>query len=119
MDIGEILSFLRHCVPVLFFETEYLGLNSNRSPNLVSAQQWMWVCAFAYWQLLLMREVVNEDYPAWYPHNRRQRTKLTPYQVQHSAFNVRFEIAHLPCAALSLYTQVFTAQYNNKYLQQL
>jgi len=55
------------------FLKQHMGLNSNRSPDLVSAQQWMWLCAFAYWQLLLMRDVVKEDYPAWYPHNRRQR----------------------------------------------
>jgi len=74
------------------FLKQHMGLNSNRSPDLVSAQQWMWLCAFAYWQLLLMRDVVNEDYPAWYPHNRRQRTKLTPYQVQRSALVFLLEL---------------------------
>lgn len=67
------------------FLKQHLGLNSNRSPNLASAQQWMWVCALAYWQLLLLRDVVKEDYPAWYPRSRQQRAKLTPYQVQRSA----------------------------------
>jgi hypothetical protein len=67
------------------FLKQHMGLNSNRSPDLVSAQQWMWLCALAYWQLLLMRDVVKEDYPAWYPHSRQQRIKLTPYQVQRSA----------------------------------
>jgi len=62
-----------------------MGLNHNRSPDLVSAQQWMWLCALAYWQLLLLRDVVKEDYQAWYPHSKRQRAKLTPYQVQRSA----------------------------------
>jgi hypothetical protein len=74
------------------FLKQHMGLNSNRSPDLVSAQQWIWLCAFAYWQLLLMRDVVNEDYPAWYPHNRRQRTKLTPYQVQRSALVFLLEL---------------------------
>ncbi len=37
------------------FLKQHMGLNSNRSPSLVSAQQWMWLCALAYWQLLLMR----------------------------------------------------------------
>lgn len=67
------------------FLKQHMGLNSNRSPNLVSAQQWMWLCALAYWQLLLMRDAVQEDYPAWYPRSRQQRTRLTPYQVQRSA----------------------------------
>ncbi len=46
------------------FLKQHMGLNSNRSPDLVSAQQWMWLCALAYWQLLLMRDGVKEDYQA-------------------------------------------------------
>ena len=69
-----------------------MGLNRNRSPNLVSAQQWIWCCALAYWQLLLLRDVVKEDYPAWYPQNRRQRAQLTPYQVQRSALAFLLEL---------------------------
>ncbi len=69
-----------------------MGLNSNRSPDLVSAQQWMWVCALAYWQLLLMRETVKKDYQAWYPRSRQQRAKLTPYQVQRSALAFLLEL---------------------------
>jgi len=67
------------------FLKQHMGLNSNRSPDLVSAQQWMWCCALAYWQLLLMREVVKEDRPAWHPRQAKQTAKLTPYQVQRSA----------------------------------
>jgi hypothetical protein len=74
------------------FLKQHMGLNSNRSPDLVSAQQWMWLCAFAYWQLLLMRDVVMEDSPAWYPHSRRQPAKLTPYQVQRSALAFLLEL---------------------------
>jgi hypothetical protein len=43
------------------FLKQHLGLNSNRSPNLVSAGQWMWLCALAYWQLLLMRDQVQPN----------------------------------------------------------
>jgi DDE superfamily endonuclease len=90
----------RYAIEHLFrFLKQHLGLNSNRSPNLVSAQQWMWLCALAYWQLLLMREVVQEDYPAWYPHSRQQRARLTPYQVQRSALAFLLELgtpAHQP-----------------------
>lgn len=74
------------------FLKQHMGLNSNRSPDLVSAQQWMWLCALAYWQLLLMRDTVKEDYPAWYPHSRQQRPKLTPYQVQRSALVFLLEL---------------------------
>lgn len=74
------------------FLKQHMGLNSNRSPNLVSAQQWMWLCALAYWQLLLVRDAVQEDNPAWYPHSRQQRTRLTPYQVQRSALAFLLEL---------------------------
>jgi hypothetical protein len=76
----------RFAIEHLFrFLKQHLGLNTNRSPNLVSAQQWMWLCALAYWQLLLIREQVQDDRPAWYPHRPQQPAKLTPYQVQRSA----------------------------------
>jgi len=66
------------------FLKQHMGLNSNRSPNLVSAQQWMWLCALAYWQLLLARDEVKENRPAWYPQKQPANAKLTPYQVQRS-----------------------------------
>jgi len=74
------------------FLKQHMGLNSNRSPDLVSAQQWMWLCALAYWQLLLMRDHVKEDRPAWYPHKPGQSAKLTPYQVQRSALIFLLEL---------------------------
>ena len=74
------------------FLKQPMGLNSNRSPDLVSAQQWMWLCALAYWQLLLMRDAVHKDYPAWYPRSRQQRARLTPYQVQRSALAFLLEL---------------------------
>jgi len=74
------------------FLKQHMGLNSNRSPDLVSAQHWMWLCALAYWQLLLMRDAVQENYPAWYPHSRQQRARLTPYQVQRSALAFLLEL---------------------------
>jgi DDE superfamily endonuclease len=74
------------------FLKQHMGLNSNRSPDLVSAQQWMWLCALASWQLLLMRDAVQEDYPAWYPRSRQQRARLTPYQVQRSALAFLLEL---------------------------
>lgn len=77
----------RFAIEHLFrFLKQHMGLNSNRSPNLVSAQQWVWLCTLAYWQLLLIRNQVKENRPAWYPHKAPSSTSLTPYQVQRSAF---------------------------------
>ena len=91
-DLGRMYLW-RFAIEHMFrFLKQHMGLNSNRSPDLVSAQQWMWLCALAYWQLLLMRAVVKKDYPAWYPHSRRQRAKLTPYQVQRSALVFLLEL---------------------------
>ncbi len=83
----------RFAIEHLFrFLKQHMGLNSNRSANLVSAQQWMWLCALAYWQLLLIRTLVQEDRPAWYPQKSAQRAKLTPYQVQRSALTFLWEL---------------------------
>ena len=83
----------RFAIEHLFrFLKQHMGLNNNRSPDLVSAQQWMWCCALAYWQLLLMRDQVKEDRQAWYPRSRQQRTQLTPYQVQRSALAFLLEL---------------------------
>ena len=83
----------RFAIEHLFrFLKQHMGLNSNRSPDLVSAQQWMWCCALAYWQLLLMRDRVKEDRPAWYPRKRAQHAVLTPYQVQRSALIFLLEL---------------------------
>ena len=94
------LDLWRFAIEHMFrFLKQQMGLNSNRSPNLVSAQQWMWLCALAYWQLLLMRDAVQEDFPAWYPQSRQQRARLTPYQVQRSALSFLLELgtpAHQP-----------------------
>jgi DDE family transposase len=83
----------RFAIEHLFrFLKQHMGLNNNRSPGLVSAQQWRWCCALAYWQLLLMRDQVKEDRQAWYPRSRQQPTKLTPYQVQRSALAFLLEL---------------------------
>ncbi len=69
------------------FLKQHMGLNANQSTDLVSTDQWMWLCALAYWQLLLMRDEVKASRPAWYPTGTKPETKgLTPGQVQRSAF---------------------------------
>lgn len=69
------------------FLKQHMGLNANQSTDLVSTDHWMWLCALAYWQLLLMRDEVKASRPAWYPARTKPGTKcLTPGQVQRSAF---------------------------------
>ena len=77
----------RFAIEHLFrFLKQHLGLNSNRSSNPESLQRWMWIVALAYWQLLLIRDEVKPDRPAWHPHKKDGQDKpLTPAQVQRSA----------------------------------
>ena len=77
----------RFAIEHLFrFLKQHMGLNSHRSSNLESLQRWMWIVALAYWQLLLMRDTVKPNRPAWYPHQKDGQVKpLTPSQVQRSA----------------------------------
>ena len=77
----------RFAIEHLFrFLKQHMGLNNHRSSNLESLQRWMWIVALAYWQLLLMRDTVKPNRPAWYPHQKDgQGTPLTLSQVQRSA----------------------------------
>lgn len=77
----------RFAIEHLFrFLKQNLGLNTSRSNDLVATQQWMWMCALAYWQLLLIRELVEDARPAWHPRFRHGKPKeLTPGQVQRAA----------------------------------
>ena len=77
----------RFAIEHLFrFLKQNMGLNSSRSNDLVSTEQWMWCCALAYWQLLLLREIVEDTRPAWHPRFRQGKSKeLTPGQVQRAA----------------------------------
>ena len=77
----------RFAIEHLFrFLKQHMGLNSHRSSNLDSLQRWMWIVALAYWQLLLLRDTVQPNRPAWHPHKKDGMDKpLTPSQVQRSA----------------------------------
>lgn len=77
----------RFAIEHLFrFLKQHMGLNSNRSSNSQSLQRWMWIVALAYWQLLLMRDTVKPNRPAWHPRKKDGQDKpLTPAQVQRSA----------------------------------
>jgi hypothetical protein len=68
------------------FLKQHMGLNANQSTDLVSTDQWMWLCALAFWQLLLMRDGVEDVRPAWFPAKTNLGTdKMTPRQVQRGA----------------------------------
>jgi hypothetical protein len=68
------------------FLKQHLGLNANQSTDPVSTDQWMWLCALAYWQLLLMRDEIPYARPAWYPaQTSLEEQKMTPGQVQRGA----------------------------------
>jgi len=77
----------RFAIEHLFrFLKQHMGLNANQSTDLVSTQQWMWLCALAYWQLLLMRDEIPNARPAWYPAKSVQGAKkMTPGLVQRGA----------------------------------
>jgi hypothetical protein len=46
----------------------------------------MRIVALAYWQLLLMRDAVQPNRPAWHPQQKDGQVRpLTPAQVQRSA----------------------------------
>jgi hypothetical protein len=77
----------RFAIEHLFrFLKQHMGLNSHRSSNLESLKRWMWIVVLAYWQLLLMRETVKPNRPAWHPRWKDgQDQPLTPAQVQRSA----------------------------------
>jgi hypothetical protein len=75
------------------FLKQNMGLNSSRSNDLVATEQWMWMCALAYWQLLLMRNLVEEARPAWHPLFRDGQSKpLTPGQVQRAALRYLLQL---------------------------
>lgn len=68
------------------FMKQHLGLNTHCLTDPDSIQRWMWLCALAYWQLLLMARDVDDLCPAWYPRKTERPPRwLTPGQVQRSA----------------------------------
>jgi len=65
---------------------QHLGLNTHGLTDNDSIQRWMWLCALAYWQLLLMKDEVEDCCPAWYPRKAQGHSSgLTPGQVQRGA----------------------------------
>jgi len=80
------------------FLKQHMGLNANQSTNLISTDQWMWLCALAYWQLLLMRDEVKNVRPAWYLAKPDQDLpKLSPGQVQRGALQYLLQLGTPAC----------------------
>ena len=74
------------------FLKQHLGLNTSQSTDTICTDHWMWLCGLAYWQLLLMRDTVNDALPAWYPAKTISGSRIfTPGQVQRDA--LRFLMA--------------------------
>jgi hypothetical protein len=68
------------------FLKQHMGLNTCRSPGLEQHQLWVWCCALAYTQLLLIRNDVAQHRPPWQRQLRQgQLPKLTARQVQRNA----------------------------------
>lgn len=68
------------------FLKQKLGLTTANSPALDQRQRWVWCCALAYCQLLLMRQEVADKRPPWQPPKAgRTAHPLTPGQVQRQA----------------------------------
>lgn len=68
------------------FMKQHFGLNAHCQTDNDAIQRWMWLCALAYWQLLLMGQDVEDLCPAWYPRKDvEEQSRLTPGQVQRGA----------------------------------
>lgn len=68
------------------FMKQHLGLTASNSPNLQARLRWVWSCALAYTQLLLIRHQVADRRPPWQPTSMRGKLRpLTPRQVQRIA----------------------------------
>lgn len=66
------------------FLKQHFGLNANQSTNPDSVHLWMRLCALAYWQLVLMRDEIEDWRPPWHSRPRPENPRpLTPGQVQH------------------------------------
>jgi hypothetical protein len=68
------------------FLKQQLGLTKANSPDLEHRQMWVWCCALAYTQLVLIRQHVADQRPAWHPrHTPARERPLTPGQVRRLA----------------------------------
>ncbi len=65
------------------FLKQQLGLLAAHGTDLTAVENWTWIVALAYWQLLLARNLVTPQYRPWDPTARRDPARaLTPGQVR-------------------------------------
>ena len=75
------------------FLKQHLGLSTSRSPDPAHNALWMWCCALAYCQLLLIRQEVADQRPPWQPPSVKGQTRpMTPRQVQRVALPFLLEL---------------------------
>jgi hypothetical protein len=69
------------------FVKQHLGLNTARSPDLDEHECWVWCCALAYAQLVLLRTEVAQHRPPWHKPDAEsgQPRPLTARQTQRNA----------------------------------
>lgn len=68
------------------FLKQHLGLTTSRSSALFHHERWVWFCALAYSQLLLIRHEVADHRPPWQrPSTPASPRLLTARQVQRNA----------------------------------
>jgi len=86
VDLARIYLW-RFAIEHMFrFLKQHLGLTCTNSPTLAHRQRWVYSCALAYCQLLLIRHQVANHRPAWHPRSVCARLRpLTPRQVQRQA----------------------------------
>lgn len=86
MVLGDlvVIYLLRFGIEHFFrFLKQCLGLLAAHGTDLTAAENWVWVVALAYWQLLLARDLVIPQYRPWDPSARRDPARpLTPGQVR-------------------------------------
>ena len=71
------------------FLKQDMGLTKANSPSLVYRQQWVWCCALAYCQLLLLRQEVADRRPPWHPRMVGGIVReMTPRQVRRQALPI-------------------------------
>ena len=71
------------------FLKQDMGLTKANSPSLVYRQQWVWCCALAYCQLLLLRHAVADRRPLWHPRRvRGSERAMTPRRVRRQALSI-------------------------------
>ena len=71
------------------FLKQHMGLTASNSPSLQARLRWVWSCALAYTQLLLIRRQVADRRPRWHPTYVGGKVRpLTPRQVQRVALPV-------------------------------